>query len=455
MPNSIIYKHDQKVFVMSKENSQTLPEEVLEAAIKLSKDISIENFKLYEEKIASIRKSGKESIAEAVKKISGHFKNEKDSNLLELIQAPLMVEFLASKKEEKLEPKPLDEKEFSAIKDLIRDRGVALESGFKRKGHKASGMSSGYIAEEKDTSDTFILKGFKKNTPLGNTSEQDIKDRADVLREHVFSPFYEFLLYNRAPKEGLVKPNEIKESLKEGLVKFNKSNETGEEWVKNLKKTKKNSKGSGHQSIYEQFEKPLDENLQNFNNLTNTLYVRSKFFKNAKTLTEFSGEQSQRIGSSDKLRDLEGFEKTIAASNILGDGDYHGENLMIKDGKEIVRIDFGKAGMGFPKNFANMISTMSDRFSSLGYMRAIEDGNLSFDIGKYNESLNSMLNRLNEEQINNIVDKKLYELEKAGFDPKGLSLLVSLEGSGKSKPVVFKNFEDLKEFFKGSIGIAQ
>jgi hypothetical protein len=125
------------------------------------------------------------------------------------------------------------------LKGMLRDKITTDESHFKKKGAKLTGVSGGYVATESDTGETFLLKHFYKSNqdiPLGSDKEmkQHLQDRQDAVRELLGSTMYQFLLYDRAPKEGLVKP----------------------------------------------VGKKLDPNH---------LYVRSKFFANATTLNEFSG----------------------------------------------------------------------------------------------------------------------------------------------------------------------
>ncbi len=75
-----------------------------------------------------------------------------------------------------------------------------------------------------------------------------------------------------------------------------------------------------------------------------------------------------------------------------------------------------------------------------GYSAAIKAGNFSFSIDKYSELLNQMISQFDEKQIEAIVDQKIDELKKAGFDPKNIALSTNI-----------KNFDDLRKHYKGSI----
>jgi hypothetical protein len=148
---------------------------------------------------------------------------------------------------------------FKAVKDMLRDKGMAEQKAFSAKGAKQAGVSAGYIAQENVTNNTFILKQFYKNHTdcLAITDQkqqvQALNDRRDGVQELIGSSLYQLLLYDRAPKEELVKLDQ------------------------------KNAK---------------------------SLFVRSKFFDNVVQLSEFSGVLSGAMkADNEQLQKLEGFEK--------------------------------------------------------------------------------------------------------------------------------------------------
>lgn len=286
---------------------------------------------------------------------------------------------------------------------MLRDRAIIKQSGFSRKGNKQDGVSAGYIAQENKTGNTFILKHFYKSykdclTPdKQKWDNQALSDRTDGVQELIGSSMYQFLLYDRAPKEELVVPN-----------KANK----------------------------------------------NSLYVRSKFFDNVVQLSEFSGLLGwTRVRGNDlNLQKLEGFEKVIAACHMLGEGDYHAGNLMVQDGKTVVKIDHGKSFMTFHQDFGSMIEETYKMFShdGVGYTEAIRQGNLSFSIEKYSKSLEQMIHQLDEQQIEAMVDQKVDELKKVGFDPKGLTVSARLQDNNFEN-ISINNFDELRIFYKENI----
>lgn len=262
---------------------------------------------------------------------------------------------------------PIQQQTKDAVEASLRDKAVANQESFQEKGKKAAGVSAGYVAQETATGETFILKQFfKKHSDCKNN--QDLQNRNDGVQEFIGATMYQLLLYDRAPKEQIVTPD------------------------------KKNPK---------------------------SLYVRSKFFQDVEQLSVFSGGTAGgRLNpDSSKLKNIEGFEKVIAACHILGEFDYHAGNMMVtKDGK-VTKIDHGRSFWGFHKDFTSMIDTTYKSFQECGYDKAIAKGNLTFDVEKYSQSLNQMVFGFSEEEIDRIVDQRVDELEKAGFSPKGLVAL--------------------------------
>lgn len=251
---------------------------------------------------------------------------------------------------------------------MLRDKRVAQQAEFEEKGKKAAGVSAGYVAKD-NVGNTFILKHFYKThaacQKIQGNHAQAMADRRDGVQELIGSTMYQFLLHDRAPKEGLVTADE---------------------------------------------QHP------------DSLYVRSKFFDNAVTLTEFSGLSGEtRVRDNDQnLKKLEGFEKAIAACHMLGEVDYHAGNLMVQDGKTITKIDHGRSFLAFHKNFSSMIQSTAETFThpGVGYSAAIKAGNFSFSIDKYSESLNQMISQFDEKQMEAIVDQKIDELKKLGLIQK-------------------------------------
>ena len=276
---------------------------------------------------------------------------------------------------------------FQELETLMRDKSTLKQEGFEKQKNdqsqkKQAGVSTGYITRELASGDAFMLKHFYQKP--GGRSKQEAIDRRDAVHELMGSTLYERLLNNRTPREAIVKGD-------------------------------KDHPGS--------------------------LYIRSKFFKGAKQLAEFStGKIGFGVNPNDRnLKKLEGFEKVIAACHMLGEGDYHAGNLMVQ-GNTVVKIDHGRSFMAFPESFDHMINKTHERFSSPNkrYSEAIEKGNLSFDVRKYSKALSQMTKQLDNEQIDNIVNQRIADLKKSG-------LVLSSDEFGTS------NHEKLAEFYRDKI----
>ena len=299
----------------------------------------------------------------------------------------------------------IDLGKFQEVNDSLGNKIVDQQSNFTAKGKKVSGVSAGYIATQSGTGETFILKHFYKSNddcllePDVAKRKQALADRKDGVRELFGSTMYQFLLYDRAPKEELVTPD------------------------------KDNPK---------------------------SLYVRSKFFKDVVSMADFSGDSSFNPSSS-RLKKVEGFEKLVASCHMLGELDYHANNIMVQTQKDengkdhyiFTKIDHGRSLVAFNQDFGAMINKTAESFKSFGYDQAIEDGNLSFNIDKFSQSLKQMASQFSADQIDAMVDQKIAELKKAGFDPNGLTAQYAFGNDiskQTSKPIT--SFEDLASTYK-------
>jgi hypothetical protein len=264
------------------------------------------------------------------------------------------------------------------------------QTNFKYSGKKESGITEGFIAKDKQ-GNTFILKQFFKDEKHA-PERKDLDNRRDNVQELVTGTMYQFLLYDRAPKIELVRPD--------------KANE-------------------------------------------NSLYIRSKYFTDVVSLSQFSLPKKRKLKNGDfgaanpDLKKVEGFEKVVAACHILGEADYHANNLLVQNGKTLTKIDHGRSFMETFNSFEEMAKNTYDIFRLFRYNEAIRNGNLSFNARVYAESLNNMVKQLSDDQIDAIVDRKIYELKKAGFNPKGLDIYPSLD-----KHVKVQNFDELRDEYK-------
>lgn len=408
---------------------------------------------------ASNSKSEIDNLIDSVIERSGSFPDLPNSEAVDAFSEARKAERAAELRKLKTREKPSTK----AVEDMLRDKGVATETDFTAAGNKEAGISAGYIAKENDTGNTFILKQFYKTTEECKT-QQDRANRRDGVQELLGSGMYGLLLYDRAPKEELVRPNE-KELQKELVRLKEKERLTDEE------------------------EKEIEKKLA-------SVYVRSKFFDDAQTLDKFTGFPSTRLNSrSENLKTLEGLEKVVAACQILGELDYHAGNMMVqkqkiqetgKDGKPlenekgepvyktlkdekgeelkdkagkplyetrnvVTKIDHGRSFVEFHQDFKSMINSTQTCFQTFGYSNAINNGNLKFNVNEYSASLKQMVSQLDGNQIENMVDQKIAELKKEGFNPKGLvvaSRFDSSAGKGKGyKGTEINNFEDLRKVY--------
>ena len=282
---------------------------------------------------------------------------------------------------------------FSKIEDLYRDRNVVQQSKYTETKTKNDGVSDGYVAVEGETGKTFLLKTFLKTTQhlSAETNLKDIVQQKDAVTELIASTMYEFLLYNRAPKEALV------------------STEAS----------------NPH------------------------LHIRSKFFDNVRPLA--SGLRGQFDYRDQTLKDLEGFEKVVAACNILGEADYHAGNIMVQDNKTMVKIDHGRSFIGLYPDFRSSIRAMYESFKNFGYYSAMAHGNLSFNIDKYASHLNQMVQQLDDTQIDDIIDRQVHSLKRAGMDPHVLFFYKKNPEHGDKHISFHNSFEELASKYKDSV----
>jgi hypothetical protein len=276
-----------------------------------------------------------------------------------------------------------------ALETIMRDRGIAREEDFTNSSRKSSGLSAGYVGTEKASKHQFMLKQFYKTIEPAKQMQKKERNlvnnnRRDGVRELIGSTLYQFLLYDSAPKEQLVLPD------------------------------------AQHQD---------------------SLYVRSKFFNNSKTMLEW------RI-QNPHTTELEGFEKAIAACNLLGEVDYHAGNLMVEtaDGKKTTRkIDHGRSFMLPATNFKFIAESTNHILT-----QSKHDIYVKFNVAKYSKAVNQMLLQLTPDQVDQIVNQKIDELKKAGFDPEGMTLNYYTEKWAYiDKPIT--NFEDLRSTIAASI----
>ncbi len=400
-------------------------QDIVKTIMLLSHDPSPRNINSYRTQISLLNFTDKE-LWKISKIITNIFPEDKHKELREIIDSPIFDRLKDQRKKNLIKdktfikklnntrikingmpvPRPRKISGQRKVGTSLRDKETVSQKEFSGKGEKG-GMSTGYSTVEPATGHTFYLKHVYKShddcllLPIlyhHETQDRAIQDRQDVIPELIASTMYQFLLYDRVPKNALV---------------------TGD---------------VSH---------------------PNSLYIRSKSLENAKTLAKFLkagvAETDIRVDNTN-LHKLEGFEKVIVACHILGDTDYHDENLMVQNGRTVAKIDHGRSFVEFHKNFAEMVESTYKAFSEYQYFENIQAGNLSFNINKYSEALNQMIHQLDEQQIDAIIDQKLDELKKVFFDPKGIKPHgVRFEGNESVERDAFKDFNDIEIFYKNNL----
>ncbi len=291
--------------------------------------------------------------------------------------------------------------DFQKVREFVNKTPQQSDFIFKT---KKSGVSSGYIALHLATNETFILKHFYKThhdclRESGYEQQKKARnDRKNCVRTLLISTIYQLLLHDKAPQEGIVNPNK---------------------------------------------------------NNPNSLYIYSKFFKNAVSMEDFISNlnSNQQIN---KLTRVKGFEKIVASCNLLGEIDYHKKNIMVQiqkneQGKKkyvFTKIDHGRSLIAFNQDFATMIDRIAERFKRFHYDTLIANGDLLFNIDKFSNSLKQMTKQFNAAKIDLIIKKKIDELKKIGFDPNGLKVRYSFNDLSKKKIKTMSNFEELESIYK-------
>lgn len=292
--------------------------------------------------------------------------------------------------------------ESSKIDDLLRDRTTAKQTDFTLRSAK-DGLSAGYVGDRVIDKKRHILKGaFKKisrdsydlSTYDGQYSYlTHFHERKDFVTEHLTSRIYERILPNRAP-------------------------------VINL------ASGEG-----------ADQDK---------VYLTSKFFDGFQTLTEHT---EKPYGALDplhpRLRNIQGFEKVIAACTFAGETDYHPNNIGVvpslsKDGSverdemgnqiyQVVKIDHGKSLMTFQSE-AHMRHDLYSKIMQYQYY------NIKFSLQKYREAMEANI-QITDDEIDKFTAKSVSDIRAAGLEFKGM---IETAQSGMSEEErLLKSFSDM------------
>lgn len=270
-----------------------------------------------------------------------------------------------------------------AVQDLHLGRMIRPESDFEQKGTKNAGVSTGYVATDKEQDKTHIVKKGTKDMPAGLSDEKDlirnIEDRRDTIIEYTASALAERLMPGRAPKIGLVVSNtELQTDDRSKRVI------TSDDGAKNIG-------------------------------------LRSTFFENFQTLSELTaGKHSSHLGSNtQELSKVEGVERVIAGALLMGEIDFHAGNIGAvrqEDGTyKAVKIDHGRSMVDITEDPINIsdASSLLSVLANLGYSQ--DDLKHCFDPEKFVEAVNEM-SQISRSEVENMVRKQIYDLRDAGVD---------------------------------------
>jgi hypothetical protein len=241
---------------------------------------------------------------------------------------------------------------------------------------KADGATTGFIGTTKENS-MYMVKpsNLDRVQVYDEESELEYFEKRDVMQEYIASGIYKRVLYDRAATIGLA----------------DVSNSTN-----------------------------LDDK--------NKLYIKSKFFEGFQDLNSVKRNSS---------KDLEGFEKVIAACLFAGEVDYHGENLGVVDNK-VVKIDHGQSGMRFFNNEVALRRSLQNSIYRYGYTK----------IPLSTEALRNSINEISQissDEIEKIVASRIDNLKKSGF--KLEDNIVYVDGNGREITKRIDSYADLEEFY--------
>ena len=249
------------------------------------------------------------------------------------------------------------------VKNLQIERQTGDRWQFEKVAEKGAGKASGYQANLVTNNERHMLKSFYKERSDCITQEAK-NDRHDGINEIMAADLFEFALTGKAPKEKVVKP---------GIDDYNK------------------------------------------------VYYASKFIKNAISLKDFVESPKTLLANinATKLSQLKGFESVIATCSVLGDVDYHAENLMVTHDQEddtykVNKIDHGKSFMVFHRTFPDLIKNLHIHLKHYGFLNYINSGHLTFNIAEFNESLKRIVDQLSLDYAYHIIDKRSADLFNIG-----------------------------------------
>lgn len=266
-----------------------------------------------------------------------------------------------------------------ALDKFLREEQTAVKSSFISAGSKTSGVSKGGLLKTTDKSSTYVEKPAAKDTSgydrtPNSLGEKAITENRDVNAEYILGPIFNKLLPQQSPKIRLV----VSDQELKGVTIADKT-------ISNIKVLKGDAIHSPEVSI------------------------TSRFFEKFQDLKKF------KLTNSGSLNQVRGFEKIIAGCLILGEPDFHSENVgVVNRGTDIqpdylaVKIDQGRAGLRVFTQESVLRDSLKNDFNKFRY------NDMPFHADKLKAAIDEMV-KVSEAELKDIMAKRIANLEAAGF----------------------------------------
>ncbi len=307
---------------------------------------------------------------------------------------------ISKEMKELLEEAPKIQAEY-AVEKMLKARAAKPEESFEEKGQKQTGVSAGYIARDKEELKLNMIKtgrkkpdqGYIRNN-IGQLTKQDISNQLDLITEYISAPLYKLALKQQAPDIGLVTRGE---ELKIGDVS----------------------------------KKALSEDTKQ-----DSIAIRSTFFDNFQTLSEFTNARPSLILQSPKLKEVKGFEKIIAACLAFGEIDWHAGNIGVITSQDAngnavytaAKIDHGRS---LRESDVESVNDLAHHMLFEMYA----DAGVKIDVTKLVEAIEEM-QKISMDEIKNRFLKQLYDLVNAGMPLEEINKKYALPFDSKPEKIV-------------------
>lgn len=184
--------------------------------------------------------------------------------------------------------------------------------------------------------------------------------------------------------------------------------------------------------------------------------VRSRFLEGATTLYDFV---TNKKNAGKKVVNV---EKIFAACLIVGDPDFHSQNVMVHQNSdtgeyELDKIDHGRSFLYHRINpsLINVSTAAIYYFIEIAslYNGLILNNQMRFDVAIFHEELKRMVNSVTPEMVSDIVDRKIYALKQAGVelgDPEIKEIEMNIKEGLNRQFQIVKNIVRLLDFLKES-----